>query len=261
MWFSLQPCRLTDPTDLDVISGCLFGGNRSAGPIRHADSARRQRKLHYETNLSSIQSPACPHAWLSRPHEVARGPGRHQRAPRQGPQALGRLAPSGALSGMPKRSPGTRRLARLVTSADFERVLKARRRATTAHFAMHHLTVSAAGSPAIAENDSLTDLSTSRWVSSAAPVDDSSARGLVDDSRWLGAVVPKRHARRAVTRALLKRQIYAAAERYRARLGAGMWVVRQRAPFDRSAFPSAASEALKRCARAELESLFEASVR
>jgi ribonuclease P protein component len=79
--------------------------------------------------------------------------------------------------------------------------------------------------------------------------------------RWLGAVVPKRHARRAVTRALLKRQIYAVGERHRAGLDAGMWVVRQRAPFDRAVFPSAASDALKRCARAELESLFAASIR
>ncbi len=91
-------------------------------------------------------------------------------------------------------------------------------------------------------------------------MDDSLPSGL-GESRWLGAVVPKRHARRAVTRALLKRQIYAAGERHRAGLDGGLWVVRQRAPFDRTVFPSAASEALKRCARAELESLFEASLR
>ena len=166
---------------------------------------------------------------------------------------------------MPKRSPETRRLARLVTSADFDRVLKARRRASTIHFAMHHLLPSAIGQTPLAGDSSGADLSTSQCVTSALPVDDSSPEGSETgsaiESRWLGAVVPKRHARRAVTRALLKRQIYAAGERYRARLGAGMWVVRQRAPFDRSAFPSAASDALKRCARAELESLFEASVR
>jgi ribonuclease P protein component len=69
--------------------------------------------------------------------------------------------------------------------------------------------------------------------------------------------VPKRHARRAVTRSLLKRQIYAAAERHRANLAQGIWVVRLRAPFDRAQFPSAASIALTLCARGELESLFQ----
>lgn len=75
----------------------------------------------------------------------------------------------------------------------------------------------------------------------------------------LGAVVPKRHARRAVTRSLLKRQIYAAAERHRGDLSAGTWVVRLRAPFDRASFPSAASDALKLTARDELDRLFVAA--
>ena len=86
-----------------------------------------------------------------------------------------------------------------------------------------------------------------------------------DDSdgpvRWLGAVVPKRHARRAVTRTLLKRQIYAAAERHRSELPSGLWVVRLRAPIDRSVFVSAASTALKVQARLELEALFTAAAR
>ena len=161
---------------------------------------------------------------------------------------------------MPTRSPGTRRIARLVASADFERVLKGRRRATTAHFAMHHLSGLAAVPASPAPTPSEPQLSTSRCATGALSVDDSSP-GDSHDGRWLGAVVPKRHARRAVTRALLKRQIYAVGERHRAGLDAGLWVVRQRAPFDRAVFPSAASDALKRCARAELESLFEASLR
>ena len=76
---------------------------------------------------------------------------------------------------------------------------------------------------------------------------------------WIGAVVPKRHARRAVTRTLLKRQIYAAAERHRDRLGPGLWIVRLRSPFDPKRFVSAASEALRRDASEELESLLEAA--
>ena len=76
--------------------------------------------------------------------------------------------------------------------------------------------------------------------------------------QWLGAVVPKRHARRAVTRSLIKRQIYAAAERHRAELPSGLWVVRLRAPIDRELYPSAASTALRKGTRSELEALFTA---
>ena len=85
----------------------------------------------------------------------------------------------------------------------------------------------------------------------------------MDDSagKQLGAVVPKRHARRAVTRNLVKRQIYAVAEKHRAALAAGIWVLRLRAPFERSLFASAASTALKQAARSELESLFGAAAK
>ncbi len=62
-----------------------------------------------------------------------------------------------------------------------------------------------------------------------------------------------------MTRALLKRQIYAAAGRHEAALAPGLWVVRLRAPFDRARFPSAASLALRRHARAELDDLFGAA--
>ncbi len=77
----------------------------------------------------------------------------------------------------------------------------------------------------------------------------------VDDSApggcWLGAVVPKRHARRAVTRNLIKRQIRQQASAH-VGLPQGLWVVRLRAPFDRSAFPSPASHALRADAGQEL---------
>ena len=74
------------------------------------------------------------------------------------------------------------------------------------------------------------------------------------DRVWLGMVVPKRHARRSVTRSLLKRQIRVAIGEQTA-LACGLWVVRLRAPFDRTMFPSAASQALRRVARAELDAL------
>lgn len=70
---------------------------------------------------------------------------------------------------------------------------------------------------------------------------------------WLGAVVPKRHAKRSVTRMLIKRQIRRSFSRHEAVLRAGLWVVRLRAPFDAVAFRSAASERLRDAAGAELD--------
>ena len=90
-----------------------------------------------------------------------------------------------------------------------------------------------------------------RSVDDLVPLADLPASGVTES--WLGCVVPKRHARRAVTRTLLKRQIRSAAAA--ARLAPGLWVIRLRAGFDRAAFPSAASDALQTAARRELDSL------
>jgi len=73
---------------------------------------------------------------------------------------------------------------------------------------------------------------------------------------WLGTVLPRRHARRAVTRNLLRRAIREAAFQHADRLGAGMWLVRLRAPFERAGFPSADSPPLRRALRRELAELF-----
>ncbi len=77
------------------------------------------------------------------------------------------------------------------------------------------------------------------------------------DQSWLGIVVPKRHARRAVTRSLLKRQIRAAMQRHAAALPNGLWMVRLRAPFAAAQFPSAASPALRVVVREELDTLLQ----
>lgn len=71
--------------------------------------------------------------------------------------------------------------------------------------------------------------------------------------------MPKRHARRAVTRTLLKRQIRSVIGARAEALIGGLWVVRLRAPFDKARFPSAASDALRVCAREELERLLDAA--
>lgn len=72
---------------------------------------------------------------------------------------------------------------------------------------------------------------------------------------WLGVVLPKRWARRAVTRNTLRRQIYEAARLLPAPLPHAAWVVRLRSEFSRKQFVSATSEPLKRTVRAELETL------
>lgn len=89
---------------------------------------------------------------------------------------------------------------------------------------------------------------------------------------FLGLVVPKRYARRAVTRNLIKRQIRAVFDAYlsasitQAQTMAmpsthknlsGFWVVRLRAGFDAQKFPSASSNALRVALRTELQKLFQ----
>jgi len=74
-------------------------------------------------------------------------------------------------------------------------------------------------------------------------------------------VVPKRHARRAVTRSLLKRQVRGAFERHEAALPQGLWLVRLRQGFAVAEFPSARSAALQLAARTELDQLFTRNAR
>jgi len=73
---------------------------------------------------------------------------------------------------------------------------------------------------------------------------------------WIGALVPKRWAKRAVTRNAIRRQIYAVSRDLEPRLPAAAHVVRLRAGFDRARFASATSTALKLAVRGELHELF-----
>ena len=151
---------------------------------------------------------------------------------------------------------------RLVRSADFERVLRTRPCALSTHFALHHVAArpSVPHRPLAASLQA--ELSTEVRTEVVRSVDDLRRDDLPTPlapaserpvGTWLGCVVPKRHARRAVTRTLLKRQIRSAASAVA--LPQGLWVVRLRAGFDRTAFPSAASVALRRTARDELDRL------
>ena len=79
--------------------------------------------------------------------------------------------------------------------------------------------------------------------------------------RWLGCMVPKRQARRAVTRNLLKRQMRESFRRHAEQLPTGLWLLRLHAGFPVAGYPSARSEALAEAARTELDRLLAAAAR
>ncbi len=142
------------------------------------------------------------------------------------------------------------RVGRLVHSSDFKRLLAAPAWSRSAHFAVHHSPGGPGGAVAPADGPVGEDLSTGAVHNDDGSVDDSGA------THWIGVVLPKRLARRAVTRNLLRRQIKAAIGRHAGALPGGLWVVRLRAGFDRAEFRSAASDPLRRAARAELDMAF-----
>lgn len=143
---------------------------------------------------------------------------------------------------------------RLRTRAQFEAVMAGGTTVSrTEHFALHRAALptaslqepaaaSASGSPA----DQATGPRSRR----------SAALFAVQGEPWLGAIVPKRWARRAVTRNAIKRQIYTVSLDFEAALPAAVHVVRLRAGFDKAQFHSATSPALKQAVRAELQRLF-----
>lgn len=127
---------------------------------------------------------------------------------------------------------------RLKNRAQFQATLSGDTVARTAHFALHRF----------------------RFAPLAPVAADGVAAGPLfgaTDCPWLGAMVPKRWAKRAVTRNAIKRQIYNVAGELQPPLPVAAHVVRLRAAFDRSRFPSATSDALKAAVRGELQQLFQ----
>jgi len=72
----------------------------------------------------------------------------------------------------------------------------------------------------------------------------------------VGALTPKRWAKRAVTRNLIRRQIHAIAQEFETQMIPTAYVVRLRATFNPQKFASASSEVLRRAVRLELKVLF-----
>lgn len=152
-------------------------------------------------------------------------------------------------------------IGRLLQAADFKRLMSVAPSFRSAHFAVHHLVESPAKSRFVHGKRELSELSTVHQDTFPQPVESSreSPQGETPQEgfpRWLGCVIPKRHARRAVTRNLIRRQIYAAAGRAQAGLPEGMWLVRLRQDFAPAQYPSAASDALRASVRSELDRLF-----
>lgn len=133
---------------------------------------------------------------------------------------------------------------RLKTRAQFQVTLSGATVARTPHFALHRLALA----PQEAQEPAL--------GLGRVP-----AVLIAPGSVWMGAMVPKRWARRAVTRNAIKRQIYGVAAVFEPRLPAAAHVVRLRSTFDRQHFVSACSAPLKLAVREELHALFERSLR
>ncbi len=119
----------------------------------------------------------------------------------------------------------------LKTRAQFQAVLAGTTVAKTTHFVMHRCALS---------------------ESASAPAGLFRQRDV-----WMGAMVPKRWAKRSVTRHLIKRQVYATATEHANDLSQAAHVVRLRAAFSPKQFHSAASDVLKQAVREEMALLFE----
>lgn len=139
--------------------------------------------------------------------------------------------------------------------ADFERLLATRSRGRSAHFAVHHVIGTPAPKAPGRGRPEAGELSTPSTPAPLGPVDN------WPTTQWLGCMVPKRQARRGVTRNLVKRQMRESFRRHAAALPMGLWLLRLHAGFPVADFPSARSQALAEAVRGELDRLLAAAAR
>ena len=148
---------------------------------------------------------------------------------------------------------------RLQTRPQFQATMSGGTISRTPHFALHRLVLGPADVAKDAEPTG-PGASLSAQASQALFV----VPGCKVPQVWMGPLVPKRWAKRSVTRHSIKRQIYAVASEFDAQLQAlppAAYVVRLRAGFDRKQFISATSELLKQAVRAELMQLLTHATR
>ncbi len=131
---------------------------------------------------------------------------------------------------------------RLKTRPQFQAALAGKLGVRTTHFALHSCELAQIYPPKMPDP-----------VPGDVPSESSAALASLGA---LGAMVPKRWAKRAVTRNAIKRQIYSVSAQFAPQLRPRGHVVRLRAAFDRKEFISASSDLLKAAVRSELLDLF-----
>jgi ribonuclease P protein component len=125
---------------------------------------------------------------------------------------------------------------RLKQWSEFQAVMSASTVARTPHFVLHQWqpTAKASTGSGFKETPTLFD----------------------DGVLRMGALTPKRWAKRAVTRNLIRRQVHAVSREFEKRLAPTAYVIRLRATFNQQQFVSASSLLLKQAVRDELKQLF-----
>jgi ribonuclease P protein component len=127
---------------------------------------------------------------------------------------------------------------RLKTRAQFQAVLAGEVVARTPHFVLHRLALAT-------PDDGAASPAALPFPTAQAP------------EAWVGAMLPKRWAKRSVTRHAIKRQIYHRDEWAEPRFMGHAHVVRLRATFSTKRFISAWSEPLRLAVRHELAQLLQ----
>lgn len=121
---------------------------------------------------------------------------------------------------------------RFKTRPQFQAALASAVVAKTTHFALHHVRLESAAGGSKKNLFHVHDI-------------------------WTGAMVPKRWAKRAVTRNSIKRQIYTAITSLGDTAAPAAYLIRLRRDFSRQLFLSASSAALKQAVRTELQVLMQ----
>ena len=134
---------------------------------------------------------------------------------------------------------------RLKTRTQFQAVLAGSIVAKTTHFALHCSRIDVSG--AVSQ---ISKTVVRSEASMLAPL-------LCQQNIWIGALVPKRWAKQAVTRNAIRRQIYAVSRECCGSYPQSALVVRLRCSFARNLFLSAMSDQLKKVVRAEIQTLME----
>ncbi len=143
---------------------------------------------------------------------------------------------------------------RLKTRAQFQAVLAGATVVRSEHFALHR-------SELPSRDNFVAGAGASTHVACAAPANKMLQPLFPVLDLWMGAMVPKRWAKRAVTRNAIKRQIYAVSADFSPKQRQAAFVVRLRRDFSRKVYLSASSDLLKQTVRAELVALMQEGAR